>query len=736
MRDASVEDLRGELRQDIVPWLLLPLALVGLLIAFLDLEHGPPPSPTALGLLMLLLAGVLWWLRQRNAQVVGWATILSLIGVIWLAWIWLDAPGMRYALVLPVVAAGISRGSRAAATTGVISLLLLFVDAGLTGFRLGAKELLSSTATQGLAVYLIYISEWGQEATLAWAWDRYERAQSALEQARDRQAELKQALADLALAQRETARLNNLLTASRQALEEASKAKEEFVANVSHELRTPLNMIIGFSDEILERPEVYAAALPEELLEDVAAIRRNSEHLAHLVDDVLDLAEADAGHLRLLCEETPIRQLVLEATEAVAVLFQKKGLQLTVDIPEDLPPVHCDRARIRQVILNLLSNAGRFTEQGGVTVRATVEQSAVTVSVADTGLGVDCRKRDQLFQPFEQADPSIRRRHGGTGLGLAISKRLVEMHGGRIWLESELGQGTTFNFTLPVEIPSPERDTRSWFNPYQEYTPRTRRSLAPRVEAKPGLAIVERGETLRQMVERYLDDVEPISVRSAEEARQAVDSGAAAAILANEAEGSVDALVLSELSAATFDVPVISCWVPDLSGKPQGLNVWGYLVKPVLRSQLRASIEATAPGARLILVADDDIEVRQLFRRMLARSGCEVLTAEDGEMALHLLREHHPDLLLLDLVMPGMDGFAVLEAKAAEPEIAGTPVIIVSATDPERQPIVSKSLTVTRQRGLSARDLMLGVQAVTTALGPRFGVPARPGTGGPSSASG
>jgi len=735
MSASSVESLHDELRQDLLPWLLLPMAVVGFLLALLDITYAPPPSPTALGFLMLFLAGALWWARHKDTNTITWATILTMVFVVVLAWHWLPVPGLRYALVLPVIVAGISRGPRGAVVIGALSVLLLFADAWQVGLRESSNELLGSAATLAVATYLAYVSERGQRATLGWAWNRYEHARHALDDARDRQAELRQALNDLALAQRESTRLNNLLTASRAALEDASRAKEKFVANVSHELRTPLNMIIGFSDEILTRPETYAAELPPDLLEDVAAIKRNSEHLARLVDDVLDLAETETGHMRLMREDVCIRDLLIEAAEAVALLFEKKGLQLTLDVPEELPCVYCDRVRIRQVVLNLLSNAGRFTEEGGVTIRAVVEQDLITVSVADTGPGLEPQKRERLFQPFEQGDPSIRRQVGGSGLGLAISKQLVEMHGGRIWMEGELGKGTTVKFSLPLQERSLKRDVRTWFNIYHEYTPRSQRSLAPKPEAKPGLAIVERGNTLQQLVARYLDDLDPVIVHSLVQVREMVDLGVVAGVLVN-ANNCPDPTSLSELAGAAFDVPIISCWVPEESDGPQGPGVRDYLVKPVLHSKVLASLDRIAPDARLVLVADDDPEARQLFSRVLTRSGRQVLTAADGEAALHLLRDRRPDLLLLDMVMPHRDGFAVLQEKAADPEIASIPVIVVSARDPERQPIVSKSLTVTRQRGLSARDLVLGVQAIITALGPRFGVPAQPGTGGPSQASG
>jgi len=249
------------------------------------------------------------------------------------------------------------------------------------------------------------------------------------------------------------------------------RAKEEFVANVSHELRTPLNMIIGFSEMIPELAHVYGVALPPALLSDIAAIRRNSQHLARLVDDVLDLSQVDAGRMALRKEWTSLREIVDEAILAVRALFESKGLSVETQIPSDLPEAFCDSTRIRQVMLNLLSNAGRYVKRGGVQVRVRQEQNELMVTVTDTGPGIAPADQQRLFQPFQQLESSLRHRSGGSGLGLTISKRFVEMHGGKMWLESQVGVGTTFGFSLPVQTPTvpalAEDGALRWFSPYE-----------------------------------------------------------------------------------------------------------------------------------------------------------------------------------------------------------------------------------------------------------------------------
>jgi len=732
-------DIQEEMHCDLLPGSVIALAAAGLLMALVDPVKAPPPSPTALGLLMVGLAAVVWQLLGRSKAAAIWAINLGVLLLIVLASRWMPSWQAHRALVLPVIAAGMIQSARACVIVTMFASLGLAAGAPSPGFSSTTLSgLVGSATVLWLAALLVCTWQRVQRGMVEEAWERYGQARGNLEDAREERLKLKQALEDLALANSEMVRLNNLLSAAREAVEEARRAKQEFVANVSHELRTPLNMIIGFSDEILERPQVYASQLPPDLLEDVAAIRRNSEHLARLVDDVLDLSETDMGHAKLLWERTSVREVAEEAVEAVALLFRKKGLALVVDMPGDLPSVDCDRARIRQVIINLLSNAGRFTETGGATIGAALQNGMVVVRVTDTGSGVDRKAIDRLFEPFQQADSSIRRRHGGTGLGLTISKRFIEMHGGKIWLESEPGRGTTVSFSLPIDRLSPEGGARRWFSPYQEYTTRPRRSLAPGTEPKSGLVIVEEGNALSDLAERYLEELEPISVRTVEEAGQAMESGAAAAVLINAPAQSPEARAFASLPARAFDVPIMSCWIPQRRMWVGEKNVQDYLVKPILRSHLLDSIAKVAPGARSILVVDDDPEALQLFERMLTNLNRDyrIICAGDGTSALALMRTRQPDLVLLDIVMPNKDGFAVLEAMAADPAIEQIPVIIVSAKDPKREPIVSEALVVTRQRGLSPRDLMLAVEALTCALPPRFGVPAQLETAVPSPVSG
>jgi signal transduction histidine kinase len=263
-----------------------------------------------------------------------------------------------------------------------------------------------------------------------WALHYSVQTHQALEEARQKQVELGQIQEDLLKANQELVRLSKRQMALQQEAEQARQAKAEFVANVSHELRAPLNMIIGFSELMIKNPRVYGSKLPSALLADISTIRSNSQHLSRLIDDVLDLSQVEAGRMAITKEKTSVYDIVETAIEAVQSLYKSKGLYLETDLSSDLPLVYCDRTRIRQILINLLSNAGRFTEKGGVKVKVLQEEGHLTFSVCDTGPGISPENQEKLFQPFQQIDSSIRRRHGGSGLGLSICKQFVELHNG------------------------------------------------------------------------------------------------------------------------------------------------------------------------------------------------------------------------------------------------------------------------------------------------------------------
>jgi len=550
-----------------------------------------------------------------------------------------------------------------------------------------------------------------------------ERAQVDVDEARSQRLELKQVEEDLLQASREQARLLERLKAMNQIAEEARQSKQEFIAKVSHELRTPLNMIIAYSELITQSPKLYGGRIPPALLADMAVILRNSQHLSKLVDDVLDLSQIDAGRMALSKSWVDLRAIAAEAAEAVRPLYQTKGLYLEVDAPATIPQVYCDPTRIRQVLMNLLSNAGRFTIEGGVRVRILTTEDRLEFSVQDSGPGIDPRDQEHLFEPFQQIDASIRRSHGGSGLGLNISKQFVEMHEGHIWLQSRPGEGTTFHVSLPL-APAPidefePSSARRWVHPYDTYVPRTRPRVAPVPEVNARYVVMENGHTLERLLTRYMANVEAVRVRSIEEALRVLSESPARAFVVSSALLPQHSWPDAPWGKLPYDTPLLVCWLPS-DAAPEQLGAVQYLVKPVNRMQLEEAILALGPHVRTVLVCDDEPDILRLFLRMLSglSQGYQIFTATSGVEALAALRELRPDAMILDLLMPEMTGFELLQEKAKDPQLRDIPVIVASSLDPFNQPILSNQLFVARGSGLSSRDLLQCIESLSAVLAP------------------
>jgi CheY-like chemotaxis protein len=458
----------------------------------------------------------------------------------------------------------------------------------------------------------------------------------------------------------------------------------------------------------------------------VTAIQRNSQHLLHLVNDVLDLSQVESGRMALSQGWADAKQILEEASAVVKSLFDSKGLYLTLEMEEDIPPIFCDRTRIRQVVINLLSNAGRFTPSGGVCIRGRVEKEFLVVSVADTGPGIPEEDQLRIFEPFQQADNSIRRQFGGSGLGLTISKQFIEMHGGKMWLESHAGQGTTFFFSLPLasalgEGQSPHaQNARRALIPGDEfgYRVRTRPSKASVPVLVPRLVVFEKEQGLERLLRRYLENTEILRVDTIMDAVEELNRSPAQALVVNlpptDEAAEFNSAVQSKIP---FGTPVISCWIPGEVEAARQLGVVQYLVKPLTREKLLTILgELPIPGGpRTILVADDEPDELHLFARMLESdpNGYQVLQVTNGKRALNMMRSRHPDLVLLDLVMPVMDGFQVLEVKQKDPAIRDIPVIVISSRDPAGEAITGNTLKVSYNSGFSTTNLLAFIEAVT-----------------------
>lgn len=705
------------------PQIVLAIGVIaGIIIYFIGDSVRDGTRLQQFSLLIFTLTGSTWLLSSHWPKLGAWLTVLLLTILVLLADYWLQIQGARFLLSIPPVLAMVTLGFHAAIVASLLETILLLGIVSITSTREmnDASMLVIMLLALAGILYLWQRRSWQLSE---WSWGYYKYALAVLQSARSERMEHKQLETDLLLANRELARLSSWLKAMHQAAEEARQAKEQFVANVSHELRTPLNMIIGFSDIISRSSSVYGVRLPPTLLADIAAIQRNSQHLASLVDDVLDLSQIESSRMVLSKEWTSLAEIVDQAILAVQSLYVSKQLYLKRNVPCDLPLVYCDSTRIRQVLINLLSNAGRFTEEGGVCVTVRCGQDAVVIGVADTGLGISPDDQTRIFEPFYQVDGSLRRSYGGSGLGLNISKQLVEMHRGKMWLESELGVGTTFYFSLPLESPSPlpsSTTSGTRYNPYAQFVGRTEQSKAPVPQIKPRVVVLEEGDTLSRMFTRYHENIEVISIPDTTSALQELSLSPALALIVNDASFSTPPIIREQLTALPYSTPIFRCWVADENSSIQSLGITRYLVKPVTCSVLLSTLEELGDHIETVLLVDDDREVLQLFTRMLVTTvrPYKVLQTTNGQRALSLLRERRPDVVILDLMMPKMDGFQILEEKQKDASISQIPVIVVSAKNPLGQPIVSHHFSVTYQNGLSAYELITCVQVISEVLSP------------------
>jgi signal transduction histidine kinase/CheY-like chemotaxis protein len=561
-----------------------------------------------------------------------------------------------------------------------------------------------------------------------WSIYSYQQARKNMEEARDQRLEIKQIQDDLLHANRELSRLSERLKAMNQVAEEARHIKEEFVANVSHELRTPLNLIIGFCEMITQSPKIYGKKLPALLLADITAIQRNSQHLSELVNDVLDLSQIEAGRMALSKQWTCMQDILLEASDSVRALFNSKSLYLETDMPEAPIRLYADHTRIREVILNILSNAGRFTEKGGVRLKTWADAGRVVVSITDTGPGIPIEDQERIFEPFQQLDTSIQRKYGGSGLGLSISKQFIEMHDGKMWLESQKDVGTTFFFSLPQETlvvfpPGNEVAVSRWVNPYQHYETPLRRSKAPVPTWVPRFVVVEKEDSLSKLCIRYLENAEIVKCQTMDTALQEIKNTPAQALIVNSPyRNEVLDQINNKIRELPFGTPVIVCRVAGSGDVARQIGAVQYLVKPVTHEKILESLAEVEEyrAVKTILLVEDNPDVLQLFMRILSsgETTYQIIRAMTGQQALHVLHERKPDVMLLDLILPGMNGYQVIQEKNQDSSIRDIPVIVISSLDPTGAPILSDFLGVTKSGGLSVKDFMSCISAISEILSP------------------
>jgi len=449
---------------------------------------------------------------------------------------------------------------------------------------------------------------------------------------------------------------------------------------MSHELRTPLNAIIGYSEMLQEEAQDSGQ---ESFIPDLKKINRSGRHLLELINDVLDLSKIEAGKMELYLETFDIPNLLEDVSTTVQLLVQKNSNALEVRCPANLGAMRADMTKVRQSLFNLLSNASKFTKNGKITLEAAREISPtkgdwIVFRVSDTGIGMTPEQQDHVFEAFSQADASTARDFGGTGLGLTITKTFCRMMGGDVALTSEPGKGTTFIIRLPTEVPEPDAEFVATSEPI----------AAPlNMEGKPVLVIDDDADT-RQVLKRFLNRkgfaVECAS--SGEEGlRLARELHPMAIILDVMMPGMDGWAVLSTLKSepGVSDIPVVMLTIVDDKNLGYALGATDYMIKPVNRDRLTEILAKfrDVPPPRSALVVDDEEPARKMLTQILEKERWNVVQAENGLVALELIAKQRPDLILLDLMMPKMNGYQFVAELHKHAEWRSIPIIVVTAKD-------------------------------------------------------
>ena len=700
----------AELRQDVTGVISLALTIASAVFWVAVLPgRGFHPLEFAIYFSLFLQGLLARWLSRARPQLAPVALVIGSVLAFAAALNTFASPLVPLAALLIVIAAFAMDAAYGLGAT-IVLVLLFVVAVPASDYRNVLLGFLIATAG------IEWISSRPAYTALNWAWQSRRRAAMLLEEVRERRGELRKTLAALTEASRRLERTNQELSAARREAEEARALKEHFVASVSHELRTPLNLIVGFAELIYLAPETYEGAVwTPELENDLQEIYRASRHLQSLVDDVLDISMIDAEHLPLFRELLDIRIVVQEAVATLRPLLDKRGLYCRVEFPAEVPALLIDRTRIRQVMLNLLNNAARFADRGGITVRMAVVDDAVIVSVEDTGVGIHEDQLEHIFDKFYRINTGPRSR-GGTGLGLAISRTFVELHGGEMWVQSQVGVGSTFEFSIPIHTALARRSLKRL--PYSERAPQRQ---AP-------LLVVDPDPNTVEMLRRPFGETPVLGAHDLHEMERLIEEHHPAGILINVPPGASlqewtgDAGFLTQ----RYNIPLVRCSIPSFAWLQEFATVDNYLLKPLSMNAVLRLLEMCPEAACRITILDDDPSLVGLLMRMLE-------SAEQVEMVryayslgqlIELGEDLAPGLLFIDV--PLLEKGEAGQVAAVRELMGRSDVTVVGLTNRNyaRRVLDRRSqeevLTVTQARGIGSNRLFRALKGVLAELAPDY----------------